>query len=89
MELSDEVKAVSRMQHYIAMHLDEDITLDAIANVAGYSKYHVIGILNEAIENYPFERFGWEKSDNGPFLGMSVKAETGARAAVPVKKLVK
>ncbi|HHV45829.1 MAG TPA: helix-turn-helix transcriptional regulator [Tissierellia bacterium] len=78
MELSDEVKAVSRMQHYIAMHLDEDITLDAIANVAGYSKYHVIGILNDAIENYPFERFGCERSDDAPYLGVGAKAETGA-----------
>lgn len=45
-----------------------------------------IGILNEAIENYPFERFGWEKSDNAPYLGMGADAETGARAAVPVMK---
>ena len=38
------------------------------------------------IENYPFERFGWEKSDNAPYLGMGAEAETGARAAVPVRK---
>jgi len=48
-----------------------------------------IEILNEAIENYPYERFGWEISDNAPFLGMGAKAETGARAAVPVKKISK
>ena len=29
-----------------------------------------IGIINEAIETYPFERFGWKKSDNAPYLGM-------------------
>ncbi len=46
-----------------------------------------IGILNEAIENYPFERFGWEKSDNAPYLGMGAEAETGARSAVPVKNI--
>lgn len=46
-----------------------------------------IGILNEAIEEYPFERFGWRKSDNAPVLGMGAEAETGARAAVPVEKL--
>lgn len=45
-----------------------------------------IGIVNEAIENYPFERFGWEKSDNAPYLGMGAEAQTGARSAVPVKK---
>lgn len=48
-----------------------------------------IGILNEAIENYPFERFGWEKSDHAPYLGMGAEAETGARSAVPVKKVEK
>jgi hypothetical protein len=46
-----------------------------------------IGILNEVIENYPFKRFGWEKSDNAPYLGMGAEAGTGARSAVPVKKL--
>ncbi|MDR1094599.1 MAG: hypothetical protein LBL66_10685 [Clostridiales bacterium] len=45
-----------------------------------------IGILNEAIETYPFERFGWKKSDNAPYLGMGAEAETGARTAVPVEK---
>ena len=46
-----------------------------------------IGILNEAIENYPYERLGWKKSDNAPYLGMGAEAETGARSAVPVEKL--
>lgn len=46
-----------------------------------------ISILNEAIENYPFQQFGWEKSDNAPYLGMGAEAETGARAAIPVRKL--
>ncbi len=46
-----------------------------------------IGIMNEAIEAYPFERFGWRKSDNAPDMGMGAEAETGARAAVPVEKL--
>ena len=45
-----------------------------------------IGILNDAIENYPFERFGWEKSEEAPYLGMGAEAETGARSAVPVRK---
>lgn len=46
-----------------------------------------IGIINEAIEAYPFERFGWKTSNDAPYLGMGAEAETGARAAVPVEKL--
>lgn len=46
-----------------------------------------IEIMNEAIETYPFERFGWKKSDNAPDMRMGAEAETGARAAVPVEKL--
>lgn len=46
-----------------------------------------IGILNEAIENYPFERFGWKRSYAAPVLGMGAEAETGARTAVPVEKI--
>lgn len=46
-----------------------------------------IGILNEAIENYPFERYGWKKSDDAPYLGMGAEAETGARATVPVERI--
>ncbi|NLC19358.1 MAG: hypothetical protein GX757_09115 [Clostridiales bacterium] len=45
MKLSDKVKAVSRMQQYIATHLDENITLDDVADVAGHSKYHALRIL--------------------------------------------
>ena len=46
-----------------------------------------IGILNEAVANYPFEQFGWKKSDNAPVLGMGAEAETGARMAQPVIKI--
>lgn len=46
-----------------------------------------IGILNEAIENYPFEQFGWKRSDDAPVLGMGAEAETGARTAIPVEKI--
>jgi hypothetical protein len=46
-----------------------------------------IGILNEAISNYPFEKFGWKKSENAPYLGMGAEAQTGARTAVPVEKI--
>lgn len=46
-----------------------------------------IRIVNEAIENYPFERFGWEISDDAPYLIMGAEPETGARTAVPVRKI--
>jgi hypothetical protein len=45
-----------------------------------------ISILNEAIGAYPFERFGWKKSENAPVLGMGAETETGARTYVPVDK---
>ena len=44
-----------------------------------------IGILNEAIASYPFEKFGWKRSENAPFLGMGAEAKTGARTAIPVE----
>lgn len=46
-----------------------------------------IGILSEAIAAYPFEKFGWRKSDDIPDLGMGAQAKTGARAAIPVEKI--
>ena len=45
-----------------------------------------IGIVDDAIERYPFERFGWKKSDIAPVLGMGASAAGGARKAVPVKR---
>jgi len=47
-----------------------------------------INIVNEAIKNYPFERFGWEKSDDAPYLCMGAEPGIGARSAVPVKKVL-
>jgi len=44
-------------------------------------------MIETIIANYPFERFGWKKSDSGPDLGMVAEAETGARAAVPAEKV--
>jgi hypothetical protein len=46
-----------------------------------------IGIMNKAIAAYPFERFGWRKSENAPDIGMGAEAETGARAAMPVERI--
>jgi hypothetical protein len=46
-----------------------------------------IGILNEAIRYYPYERFGWKRSSAAPELGMGAETETGARFAVPVERM--
>ncbi len=46
-----------------------------------------IEIVNEAINNYPFEKFGWKRSDKAPVLGMGAEVQTGARTAVPVEKI--
>ncbi|MDR2686244.1 MAG: AraC family transcriptional regulator [Oscillospiraceae bacterium] len=46
-----------------------------------------IGIMNEAVENYPFGRFGWKRSNRSPDLGMGAEAETGARFAAAVERV--
>ena len=48
-----------------------------------------IGIVEQAIKDYPFERFGWKKSNDAPYLGLGAYAPIGARIAVPVVKFVK
>jgi len=55
MELSDKIQAVSRMQRYILRHLDEEITLDALADAAGYSKYHALRMFKELTGHTVFE----------------------------------
>jgi AraC-like DNA-binding protein len=44
-----------------------------------------IDILNEAIENYPFERMGWRKSDNAPCMGLGADTKHGAEGYVAVE----
>jgi len=55
MELSDKVIAVSKMQRYIDAHLDEEITLDALCDAAGYSKHYAMRIFKELTGQTPFE----------------------------------
>ncbi|GHV36287.1 hypothetical protein FACS18949_15520 [Clostridia bacterium] len=55
MELPDDFAAVSRMQAYIVAHLDEEITLDALAQSAGYSKFHAERIFTALVNKTPFE----------------------------------
>lgn len=42
MEWSDQLAAVSQMQHYIMAHSHEEITLEDSGHAAGYSKYHAL-----------------------------------------------
>ena len=45
MELPDNAAAVSRMQHYIEAHMDEEITLNKHANAAGYGAGHFSSVM--------------------------------------------
>jgi len=55
MEFSDKVNAVGAMQRYINAHLNENITLEHLADTAGYSKYHAARIFKELTGRAPFE----------------------------------
>ncbi len=55
MEIPDKAAAVSRMQQYIVEHLNEEITLDSLAGIAGYSKYHAVRIFKEFTYRTPIE----------------------------------
>ena len=54
-KLLEKITAVSKTQRYICAQLDEDITLEALAGAAGYSKYHVVRIFKELTGRTPFE----------------------------------
>jgi len=47
--------AVTRMQTYIDTHLDEEITLHALAQQAGYSPWHCAKMFKEYTNKAPFE----------------------------------
>ena len=53
--MKEKITAVDRMQRYIAEHLNEDISLDALAGAAGYSKYHAARLFKELCGETPFE----------------------------------
>ncbi|MDD4414775.1 MAG: AraC family transcriptional regulator, partial [Oscillospiraceae bacterium] len=55
MEFSDKVNTVGAMQRYINAHLNENITLEHLADVAGYSKYHAARMFKELTGRAPFE----------------------------------
>lgn len=51
----DKIDAVQRMQDYIVSHLDGEITLEALAQAAGYSPFHCIRIFKELTGRTPFD----------------------------------
>jgi hypothetical protein len=46
-----------------------------------------IDILNEAIDNYPFERMGWQKSDIAPDMWLGADTKHGAEGYVAVEQM--
>jgi hypothetical protein len=48
---------------------------------------NAIGVVNEAIEHYPYAKYGWVRSTDAPVLGMGASPHTGARTAIPVRKI--
>jgi AraC-like DNA-binding protein len=55
MELSDKIIAVGKMQKYIDIHFDDEITLEDLSRATGYSKYHAARIFKELTGRTPFE----------------------------------
>lgn len=51
----DAINGVNRMQAYIISHLDEEITLQELADAAGYSMWHAARIFKELLNQTPFE----------------------------------
>lgn len=55
MENWEKINAVQRMQDYIKEHINEPITLKALAKAAGYSPWHSARIFKELTNKTPFE----------------------------------
>ena len=51
----DKINAVSRMQSYILAHLDEEISMQDLADAAGYSLWHSLRLFKEYLRKTPFE----------------------------------
>lgn len=47
MEASTEV--ILKIVEYIERHLEEDLDLDKIAEISGYSKYHISRVFNDRV----------------------------------------
>lgn len=55
MEAWEKIDAVQRMQDYIELHIKDVITLNMLAQAAGYSQWHSNRIFKELIGKTPFE----------------------------------
>ena len=53
----DRIEAAKRMQAYIEAHLDERITMAALARAAHYSQWHAARVFKEVTGRPPFEYF--------------------------------
>ena len=51
----DKINAVDRMQKYIISHIDDEITMEDLSRVAGYSLWHSARMFKEYTGNTPFE----------------------------------
>jgi len=51
---TEKIAAVSRMQAYIAAHLQEEITLENLCDAAGYSKFHAARVFAQLTGKTPF-----------------------------------
>jgi AraC family transcriptional regulator len=51
----EKINAVQRMQDYIEQHIQEPVSLHALARTAGYSPWHSARIFKELTGNSPFE----------------------------------
>lgn len=55
MNQAEQILIVQKMQEYIETHLNEQITLSQLSNVAGYSPWHAAKIFKEMTGKPPFE----------------------------------
>ena len=55
MENWEIVNAVQRMQEYIDNHIMEEITMNELSKVAGYSQWHSARIFKKLLNKAPFE----------------------------------
>lgn len=55
MEDFDKINAVDRMQRYILSHIDDEITMQDLSNVAGYSMWYSLRIFKELSNKTSFE----------------------------------
>lgn len=47
MKLKDRLEAVARMQRYIDSHYADEITVDALCRISGYSKFHALRMFRQ------------------------------------------